>query len=170
MKDRARLAYNFCMKKILLFLLIIFPISANAFTRVQFLGIVGMITISDRIANQVVDDDPEKLYNLMNVEIKEEFLGKGKAIKFQDNSFSWICAIRPSGETVCTIMIKSGPNAIISKQNQYIRFEVHGVKAKELHEKLFLNENNEFNYQTSDAYFHIESNGNTFVAEYTTKP
>lgn len=153
--------------KYLLLVLIFLPISAHAFTRATFPGVVGMISLTDRVGGQVTDDDPRRLYDLMNVEPKQEFMGTGKTIKLEDKSLTMLCVDR-SGQVTCTVIVKAGGRGTVSKAKNLIRFETEGEEAKLLHSMLHLDASGKFSYQTTDAYFRIESDGVRFLAEYST--
>ena len=91
----------------------------------------------------------------------------GKTVKLEDKSYTHICAIRNGGEYTCSIFVKSGGRGIVSKAKQWIRFEADGEDAKLLHSMFHADPaTGRVSYQTSDAYFHVESDGHRFVAEY----
>lgn len=157
------------MKTILFALLFFLPEGAEAFTRATFPGVVGMITLTNKVGGQVVDDDSDRLYAGMNVEPKDEFVGRGKTVKLQDQSYIQICAQRGGGEVTCTIIVKANSGkGTVSKAKNLIRFETDGEDAKLLHSMLFSDATGKFHYETTDAYFHIESDGSRFISEYHT--
>jgi hypothetical protein len=157
------------MKSIFFLFCFFLPQAAEAFTRATFPGIVGMITLTNKVGGQVVDDDSSRLYDLMNVEPKDEMIGRGKSIKLEDQSYIQICAQRGGGEVTCSIIVKANSGrGTVSKAKNLIRFETKGEEAKLLHSMLFTDATGKFQYETTDAYFHIESDGENFISEYRT--
>jgi hypothetical protein len=93
---------------LLLLVLAAFLSSTEASARVEgrFLSLIGMVAVTDRILGQVTDDDPQRLFALMNVELTD---GRAKSIKLADRKFSLVCTDRGGGQILCSMVVKSGP-------------------------------------------------------------
>ncbi len=150
---------------ILLFLLLFSSVS-EARVDVRFLSLVGLVSISDRVAGRVTDDDPQRLYAAMNVEEKDENLGRGKTIKFADKKFSLVCVDRGAGVGICNMVVKAGDQGLVSPGKGIIRFVAMGDEAAELHKLFFVDASGEFEYLTADKTVRIFSDSQSFIAEY----
>ena len=155
------------MKILFVLLAGLFSIQAHAFTNVKFMGVIGMISMTDRVGGQTVDDDSPRLYAAMNVEPKDSNLGKGKTIKMADKSFTLVCALRPNGETVCTIVVKNGGNGKVSPGEKLLRFAIEGEPAAEFYKMFHPTGEGIFAYSTTDGYVKILSTPEKFMAEYS---
>lgn len=149
-----------------LFLALAFLLSTTAQARVdgRFLTVVGMIAVSDRVAGQVTDDDPQRLFAAMNRPLESD--GKTKAIKFADKKFSLVCSDRGGGAFVCSVVVKQGPQGVVSPSKGVIRFVSLGQEAKDLHELFFGDASGRFDYLSVDGSLRFASDGQSFVAEY----
>jgi hypothetical protein len=153
------------MKRFLTVVLL-FLVSAPAFARTdgRYFGFLGMIAITDRVAGQVTDDDPERLYAAMNVTPKDSNMGKGKAIKTADRAFTLVCTDRGTNGTICTLVIKAGAQGQVTPNS--MRFTASGAQAAQLQAQFFSGASGQVEYATRDGSVRIVADGRTFLAEY----
>lgn len=152
------------MKKIIFLAVIFLSTSlAHAVTQVKYLGMMGMIVLTDRVAGTVQDSDPQDLFAKMNVQEQETPQGRGKSIRTEGKALTIICAIRPTAEGTCSIIVKAGPKAVIAPGN--IRYEETGAAANELFRQ-FYSDGNSFLYETTVKDFRVQASPEKFLVEY----
>lgn len=152
-----------------LFLLIVgtfFADSAWALTRGQFLMNIGMVSITDRVMGNKVDDDPERLYAVMNVPPRNDS-GKGKSIISKDGNFRVICALRSPTETTCTMVMKSSSRSKVLPREGIMRFVALGEESEEFRAQFVAPVDPDgVIYRSTDERMVIRSEANAFVAEF----
>lgn len=157
------------MKAYFVLLCSLIPSGAFAYAQAQFTGNVGMITITDRYGTEIVDDDPVRLFNSMDVPVQEQGIWRSKHLKLSDNSFTLLCQLRKGAANNCMLIVRSGPNGTVAKEENLIRFHATGDLARELHAK-FPSATGRFEFVTSDGYFRLLSDSESFLAEYRVGP
>lgn len=157
------------MKALLVLLLCpFFSAEALAYAQAQFTGSVGMITVTDRYGATVIDDDPLRLYEAMDVPAQNQGIWQSKNLRLGDSSFTLLCQLRRGAANNCTMIVRSGPNGTVSKEENWIRFHATGALARELGK--FHAPGGRYEFVTSDGYFRLVSDEENFLAEYREGP
>ncbi|MCO5142478.1 MAG: hypothetical protein M9962_05250 [Oligoflexia bacterium] len=153
----------------LYFLLLLMGVNSSlAHTDAKFFGFLGMISMSDTYGGQKIDDDPIELYRLMNVEERQESLGKGKSIKLADKSLTIVCADRTNND-VCTIVVKNSDYGQVSPGK--ITFYAEGSLGQELSQKFFSNRTDgHMQFETTDKKLKIRTGSSLFSLEFLARP
>ncbi len=138
---------------------------AEARVDARFLSFIGVINITDRVMGRVTDEDPQRLYDLMNVEEREESGKVAKKIELDGKKMTLICSKQEPA--ICSILIKVGSQGIVSPSKGIIRFVALGQEGQTLRAKFFPNQNDgSFLYTTEDQTVRIVIDDGAFIAEY----
>lgn len=148
------------MKMILLGLLISLP--AHASTSAKFMGLVGMVTLSDYNGS---DTDPTVLFDKMNVPEKTNPGARVKSVQSADKIFTLMCTLRDQGQT-CSVVVRAGSRGTISPATKVIRFVAQGDDAKKLFQLFTPTDEDGFSFVSSDRFFSIRAQEELFIAEF----
>lgn len=157
------------MGKLLLSLVVLasLPLVAEARVEARFLGFVGVISLTDRVGGQKVDEDPQQLYRLMNVPPREENGQLGKSIVVGDKKLTMVCADRTSVGMLCTVVVKASNQGIVDSRYGRIRFVALSNEARQLHQLFTPGANGKVSFASADESFRLSSDGEIFLLEYT---
>jgi hypothetical protein len=148
-------------------LALFFAMVADARIDARYLSFVGMISVTDRVMGRITDEDPQNLYALMNVEEKEEGNKTGKKIELENKKLTILCVDQGGGQKVCTIVVKSGNQGIVSPSKGIIRFVALGQEGQDLRAKFVQNQSDgSFLYLSADQTFRIAIDDGAFILEY----
>ena len=144
------------------------PADAHARAEAKFLGFMGVVTVTDRIAGQRTDEDPQQIYALMNVPPKQENGQEGKLIQLDGKKLTILCADRKEAGIVCTVFVKAGPQGTIDSRYGRIRFVALGEEAAAVHALFHADpQTGRADFSSADGSLRINSDGGTFLVEYT---
>lgn len=133
-------------------------------TRLQFFigdrNSMAVLTPTDVYGNS--DSDSADLYQIMNVPEQDTMLGKGKSIVSVNRDFNLVCG---EYRNQCQVILSKSADTLISGSNKHMRFAVSGTAALGLAEQFKLNSKGEAYFRTTDKYFLITGNANTFLFE-----
>ena len=146
------------------FSLILAP-QVKAATTAHFFGLQTMIQLAPKDLTGNFDNDTSRLYQIMNVPVKNSFIGPGKAIVSNDRQLNFVCGLRNSAFE-CTIILKNGADTQTDLIKRQAQFHVAGPAASELLEKFFLKDG-EFKFISTDKFFKIEATRESFTLTYS---
>ncbi len=106
--------------------------------------------------------DAETLFQAMNVPTQGSVLGEGKTIQLANKDMTFICSQGPKGRQ-CTLMIQKRAASEFNPAEKIVHYEVSGEAAKWLHSKFHVNDQGTFRLVTSDGYFGILVEPQTFT-------
>lgn len=145
--------------------LLMFAVFAEARVDARFLSFIGVVNITDRIMGRITDNDPQRLYESMNVEERNEGGKTAKKIELENKKLTILCSKQEP--MLCSILIKSGPQGIVSPSKGIIRFVALGREGQALRAKFFPNQQDgSFLYTTEDRSVRIAIDDGAFIAEY----
>ncbi len=145
--------------------ILLFCAWAEARVDARYLSFIGVINITDRVMGKVTDEDPQKLYALLNVEEREESGRVAKKIELADKKLTIICTKQEP--PICSILIKVSSQGIVSPSKGIIRFVALGQEGQNLRAKFFPNQRDgSFLYTTEDQSVRIAIDDGAFIAEY----
>jgi hypothetical protein len=153
------------MKALSIFFIVIWSSLSIASTRGHFLGLQGMIQLLPTDGFGGSDPDSENLLKAMNVPSQNSMLGPGKSIESPDRNLNLICASNPKGSQ-CTILLKASAPVKLNPSQKTMQYQVTGADAVRLRELFFLDDRGEFHLISSDGYFRIDVEAQTFTILY----
>lgn len=137
-----------------------------AFSRIDFLGVQTLVSITSQNAAGATDEDAYTLFSRMNVEVQNTFLGPGKAITTKDQALNFICANR-NGPYQCAIFVKTQSEFTkIDPRKKTMSFKISGAAGEELRQLWNLTDR-EFHFISSDSSFKVDVVQNSFKLEFT---
>lgn len=146
-------------------LMLILSVLAEARVDARFLSFIGVINITDRVMGRITDNDPQRLYESMNVEERTEGGKTAKKIELADKKLTILCSKQEP--MLCSILIKNGSQGIVSPSKGIIRFVALGQEGQSIRAKFFPNQpDGSFLYTTEDRTVRIAIDDGAFIAEY----
>jgi hypothetical protein len=151
----------------MILLALLFGLVAEARIEARFLSFIGMMSVTDRVMGKITDEDPQNLYSMMRVEEQREGNKTGKKIELEDKKLTILCVDQGGEQKVCTILVKSGSQAMVSPSKGIIRFVALGQEGQALRAKFEQNQaDGSFLYQSADRTFRIAIDDGAFILDY----
>lgn len=157
---------NMKLKTIMaLFFLTLFAEKTFAFSRLDFLGVQTLVSITSQDASGATDEDAYNLFRHMNVEVQNSFLGPGKSIATKDQTLNFICANR-NGAYQCAIFVKTKSDFVrVDPSRKSMSFKMSGAAAEEIRQLWELTDR-EYHFVSTDNVFKVDVAPNSFKLEY----
>lgn len=130
--------------------------SAEAYTRVQFLGFNRvMVTLTEQSQLQPESSDAEALFKLMNVPVQNNSMaGQGKSIVNSDRSFNLVCGEKTVTGPMCILILNASPNLSVNVGKAEVQYLLRGTAAEKM--AALWNTNGQLRFVSTDKRFSID--------------
>ncbi len=151
--------------KFIILVLALFSMNAKAAVTAKFAGSTGMISILDYALSGQKDDDPHRLFSLIDRPLKQEpGYGYGKTVGTSDRKFLLSCNAGSEIHKHCAVVVRAGPWTQLSPQLGMIRFVTAGPEAAELARAIFRED--EGSYESGDGRLQIQAWEGFFILNF----
>lgn len=156
-----------CVLRIALVLACILGPAQLVFAAVEGVFFLGdrqaMLNISPRAMDGVTDTDPMDVFNLMNVDPQDSFMGRGKFIGTILKDFNLSCADRGAQGYQCSLILRPSKYVVIDSQHKKMAYELKGEMANQFASLFQLDSKQALNFLSADHRMQIKIDRDSFV-------